>query len=225
MSDKYSEILIENDYKLTDQHYLELSKDKRIIEQEVANKKHNVALLAYAKNQLTGPNAGMWEPESLDRYTAFVDEGNAGNDASQILVPQFNMPSYLNELSKEIEIESSDETFEFTPSGDKKIITETDEPYVRAEYGERWDSDPKIQYERQKAAKRGDKALEEFDSLKEMWIESNIKRNISEKSLSASDIKQREAKAVPTHIKELIEKHPNLGRIPEEDVDAAQYYY
>ena len=50
--DKWSERWLAQGKKLQDRDYLELRKDKIAMQQDVANKKHNVAQIAYIQNQL-----------------------------------------------------------------------------------------------------------------------------------------------------------------------------
>ena len=222
--DEFSERWLANGKKLEDKDYLDLQKAKLEMQQDIANKKYNVAQFAYAQKQVL-ENSDMWDPESLDRVTAFKEAGDVGRDASQLLVPKFNLPRYLYDLQKNIKVESTDSTSVINPEGTGMIDTISNEKGVREEYGNAWDTDPTIQYQIQKEIKRNpgkeQEIRKQYADDKERWIRTGLNEDIEYRGFDANEFKQNETLRYNDKWKDNEKAQILLKQgVPDEDINA-----
>ena len=186
LTDKWAERWLTQGKKLTDKDYLELEQDKRKLQQDVADKKHNVAQVAYAQNQLK-TNPYNWDPSSLDRLNTFIKEGNIGRDASQILVPQYDVLGALQGRIKSPQF-GKKETIKYDEASGKNIVTTSNAEAVDATVRSFIENDPKIQdmLNSPDPVVR-ERALADINSYREF----HTREDVIQKPLSATEMKEK----------------------------------
>lgn len=181
VTDKWARKWLEQGKKLTSNDYFDLERDKRGVEQNIAGKKHNVAQLAHAQNELRS-RPYLYHPSSLERINEFVTEGNAGRDMTGILQPKFNMGRYLEETLKGVRAEMSD-TETWNPDTKKYDVVSSNEPAVREKIQSLVATDPTIRQQLQ------DPYLgKEYADIIEAFTRSKVRSKETVKSPTTTDV-------------------------------------
>lgn len=94
--DKWKKIYYERGNKLTTEDYINLNRDTRQIEQDMANMKYNIAQVGRYQQWLKD-SPDVWHPNSLNQLHDYIKEGNLGKDASHIMRPYFNFFEYARD--------------------------------------------------------------------------------------------------------------------------------
>ena len=222
VQNKWSKRWIDSGKNLTGKDFLEMKRDKMKIEQDAALKKHNVAMFTHAQKELADPNnRNLYSEDSYQKLQDYVNEGNIGRDASDILKQRFNTSSYLKTNFKDL----SDIKQSTSKQWDEQSPTYI-ETYQRGEeaarlFDERVANDETLQYYLQNPqSKEGQRVKAEIATYRQQLLNPTT----SEKPVTSAMLKSVEAKNLPPKISKLNNKYGWMDKgLKKEDFGTVEY--
>lgn len=195
--DEVAKKYLEKGMKLSDEDYFNIQKRKGEIDQKIANMKFNVAHVANAQKEIMrNPNAYEWQ--SVQDLQKYVEEGNLGADASNILKPMFDVNKYLEENYGSRAIADMEETTERIP-GTNKVRTVASNRKAVERLAQEVMQDPTLQAVIARDPKR-------YGQRFNAWLQGRLRESVKEDFADASLMKQWEMEKIPEESKEVAEK-------------------
>ena len=210
LQDKWAKTWIDSGRKLSDTQRFQLQKDKTRMDQDVANLKHNVAMVAFVQQQLK-ENPNLYHPSSLVKLNEFIKKGNIGEDPTGLLIPFPNVYGYLSKNYGNLSTSAKNKTIKRDYENNLAYETYSNEDEIRRRLESSLQADPYYQQliKDPYVNKSATQAVDRFIS----GISTN---NTNQRALTASEVKQNKISKLPSRHRQMIRKYDVATDNPEE---------